>query len=149
MQCKSCKRIIGNRLLNYFMRILIFSFLLLSTSCNNIIPDQDACIDIFADKDSTHRFINLDATTSYDTVLSTLDCNIKRHETLPKDINIYLYKNNTLIKKEKIKENCSFGWLKDGIYSLQIGEPEKYPCLNIYSIVVPGGRACHLKIVLP
>lgn len=127
------------------------AFIMLAcVGCFNFdIPDQDAIIDIYADKVTSNDKIRFETLAAYDTTASTLTCvlHFDSSKTQYTDIPVSLYHDGkNILPTKTIKGIAELGWLNTGTYALQIGNPSKYPCYNIHNVYIPSGRKCELHI---
>jgi hypothetical protein len=123
--------------------------MMLLASCSGI-PDQDACIDIDAGQNDK-RVLTVDTTRVYDTLLSSLQCTIKYKNGHPATA----WPVSFFIDSAEVKKitgpvgSTALVWVKEGTYSLGIGDPSEYPCVMIHNLKIPGGRGIEINITLP
>lgn len=123
--------------------------MMLFTSCSDI-PDQDACIEIDASKNDG-RFFTIDTTRVYDTSESSLRCIIKyKNGSVASGWPVSIFIDS--VQTKKITDTSGIAeliWVKQGTYSLEIGNPSEYPCGFIRNLKIPGGRGYDINITLP
>ena len=140
----------GNLLLHRISLICCACIVLACIGCFNFnIPDQNAVIDIYADKPDSSDMIKLDTTVMYDSIASTLTCilHADSFSTNQNEMPVRLFQNGKEINHcQSKKGHAELGWINGGVYSLQIGKPQEYPCILIHNLSIPSGTKCDLHI---
>lgn len=89
---------------------------------------------------------------AYDTVLSTMNVIVNSQNGKPvTGIPVALFGFGS-IQKYAITDshgNALLHWFPEGEYRLQIGDPSRFPCVNIRHMFIAGGRGCKADITLP
>jgi hypothetical protein len=124
--------------------------IMLFTSCV-ASRDKDTFIEMEANNIDSN-IAGIECIKTYDTVLSTIDVSVKYKNGKPvPGIPVALF-NPASIQKYAItnsRGSALLHWFPEGEYRLQVGDPSRFPCINIRHLFIPGGRGCEASITLP